>query len=237
MTNQHVATFDCYRTLIDFDLNRAALPIVRERLDEVGVDHDEFLDNLRVMRFHAVAQTAYRRYQTLVRETLETCMVLHGVEYRDEDGDELLDAAKGFPVFPEVPEALRQLKERGVQICIISNSDRDFITHHVETIGVDFDYVVTAEDVGWFKPRPGAFEGLFRILDRDRSLITHCAQGWEYDIMPTHKYGIRRVWINRYGFPGSDYYQPYYELKDMLTLPHLFDTKILEQEKAASVGS
>jgi 2-haloacid dehalogenase len=214
-----IATFDCYRTLIDFDLNRLALPIVRDRLDEVGIDHDTFLDNLRVIRFYAVAQGPYTRYQDLVRLTLEKTMQLHGARYEPEFGDRLVEEAKELPVFPEVPEALRKLKEKGVQLAIISNSDRDFITHHVETIGVDFDYVITAEDAGWYKPNDGAFEHLFKTIDRAPELITHVAQGWEYDIMPAKKYGVRRIWVNRYGFPGSDFYQPYHEISDLSTLP------------------
>ncbi|MFD2759299.1 HAD-IA family hydrolase [Gulosibacter faecalis] len=214
-----IATFDCYRTLIDFDLNRLALPIVRDRLDEVGIDHDTFLDNLRVIRFYAVAQGPYTRYQDLVRLTLEKTMQLHGARYEPEFGDRLVEEAKELPVFPEVPEALRKLKEKGVQLAIISNSDRDFITYHVDTIGVDFDYVVTAEDAGWYKPNDGAFEHLFKTIDRGPELITHVAQGWEYDIMPAKKYGVRRIWVNRYGFPGSDFYQPYHEISDLSTLP------------------
>jgi 2-haloacid dehalogenase len=214
-----IATFDCYRTLIDFDLNRLALPIVRDRLDEVGIDHDTFLDNLRVVRFYAVARGPYTRYQDLVRLTLEKTMQLHGARYEAEFGDQLVEEAKELPVFPEVPAALQQLKEKGVQLAIISNSDRDFITHHVETIGVDFDYVITAEDAGWYKPNDGAFEHLFKTIDRGPELITHVAQGWEYDIMPAKKYGVRRIWVNRYGFPGSDFYQPYEQISDLSTLP------------------
>ncbi|MCR3722104.1 MULTISPECIES: HAD-IA family hydrolase [Prauserella salsuginis group] len=222
-----IATFDCYRTLIDFDLNRATLPIVRDTLDEVGIDHWTFLDNLRVMRFHAVAQGPYTRYQDIVADTLECCMVMHGARYRPEFAEQLLDEARRFPVFPEVPDALETLKASGVQLAIISNSDNDFIRHHVRTIGVDFDYVVTAEDAGWYKPRRGAFDHLFSVIDRDPSLVTHVAQGWDYDIMPTKQYGIRRVWINRYGFPGSSSYQPYFEIPDLLTLPDLFNRHVL----------
>ncbi|GAA1210551.1 HAD-IA family hydrolase [Prauserella alba] len=227
--NSPIATFDCYRTLIDFDLNRATLPIVRDQLDDVGIDHAIFLDNLRVMRFHAVAQGPYSRYQDLVADTLECCMVMHGAEYRPEFAEQLLDEARRFPVFPEVPEALETLKASGVQLAIISNSDNDFIRHHVRTIGVDFDYVVTAEDAGWYKPRRGAFEYLFSVIDRDPSLVTHVAQGWDYDIMPTKQYGVRRVWVNRYGFPGSSYYQPYFEIPDLLTLPDLFNRHVLDR--------
>lgn len=217
-----IATFDCYRTLIDFDLNRAALPIVQNNLDAVDVDHDEFLDNLRVARFYAVAQGPYTRYQDLVRKTLETTMLQHGAEYKEEFGDQLVEDAKKFPVFPEVPSALRELKDKGVELAIISNSDRDFIPHHVQTIGVDFDYVITAEDAGWYKPREGAFEHLFQTIDRDPKLITHVAQGWEYDIMPTKKYGIRRIWVNRYGISGSEAFKPYYDIPNLSSLPEYF---------------
>lgn len=223
-SNTPIATFDCYRTLVDFDLNKAALPIVQHRLDEVGIDHDVFLDNLRVMRFQAVAEGPYRRYQDLVRSTLENVMLLHGAKYEDGFGDELVEEAKKFPVFPEVPDALRKLKEQGVQLAIITNSDRDFIPYHVETIGVDFDYVLTAEDAGWYKPRPGAFEYLFKTIDRSSpDLITHVAQGWEYDIMPTKQYGVRRIWVNRYGVQGSDFYQPYFEIPDLSPLPTFWE--------------
>ncbi|GAA4311393.1 haloacid dehalogenase type II [Streptomyces venetus] len=220
MSSRPVVSFDCYRTLIDFDLNRATLPIVRDRLDEVGVDHEVFLDNLRVMRFQGVVQP-YRRYRDILRDTLENCMLLHGVEYRDEDYEQLVAAAERFPVFPDVPDALRRLKE-GYDIAILTNSDNDLIPHHLETIGVPFDHVVTAEQAGAYKPRRQAFEKLFEVLPQRRDQITHAAQGWDYDIMPTKDLGLaRRVWVNRYGLKGSDAFQPYDEIRDLSELPAL----------------
>lgn len=220
MKTKPVVTFDCYRTLVDFDLNRATLPIVQDRLDAVGVDHEEFLDNLRVMRFQGVSGP-YQRYADIVKQSLEICMLLHGIEFKDEDFEELMAEAKKFPAFPEVPDALRRLKDGGYEIAIISNTDDDLIPHHVANIGVDFDYVVTAEQAGAYKPREQAFEHLFKVLPQDLDQITHAAQGWEYDIMPTKKYGIRRVWINRYDRKGSDIYQPYDEVRDLSGLPPL----------------
>ncbi|MFD0489558.1 haloacid dehalogenase type II [Saccharopolyspora spinosporotrichia] len=218
MSPRPVVTFDCYRTLVDFDLNRETLPIVRDRLDEVGVDHEVFLDNLRVMRFQGVVQP-YRRYRDILRDSLENCMLLHGIEYRDEDYDRLIAAAEKFPAFPEVPDALRTLKKH-YDIAILTNSDDDLIPHHLEAIGVPFDHVVTAEQARAYKPRRQAFEKLFSVLPQTRDQITHVAQGWDYDIMPTKALGIhRRVWVNRYGFKGSDHYQPYDEIRDLSELP------------------
>ena len=221
MSTRPVVTFDCYRTLVDFDLNRETLPIVRERLDEVGVDHDVFLDNLRVMRFQGVVQRPYRRYRDILRETLENCMLLHGIEYRDEDYDRMMAAAERFPAFPEVPDALRRLKER-YDIAILTNSDDDLIPYHLDAIGVPFDHVVTAEQARAYKPRREAFEKLFEVLPQTRDQIIHVAQGFDYDIMPTKAFGIqRRVWVNRYGLKGSDLYQPYDEIRDLSELPAL----------------
>jgi 2-haloacid dehalogenase len=220
MTVPPVVTFDCYRTLIDFDLNRATLPIVQDRLNAVGVAADEFLDNLRVMRFQGVTQP-YRRYQDILAETLESCMLLHGIPREDDDVDRLIDAARKFEVFPEVPAALEQLRDQ-YQLAIITNSDEDLIPYGLEQIGVPFDYVVTAEQARAYKPRPEAFEKLFEVLPQERHQITHVAQGWDYDIMPTKDFGLaRRVWVNRYGFTGSDYYAPYDEIPDLSSLPQL----------------
>jgi 2-haloacid dehalogenase len=220
MSPRPVVTFDCYRTLVDFDLNRETLPIVRDRLDEVGVDHDVFLDNLRVMRFQGVVQP-YRRYRDILRETLENCMLLHGIEYRDEDYDRLIAAAEKFPVFPEVPAALRRLKDR-YDIAIITNSDDDLIPYHLNAIGVPFDHVVTAQQAGAYKPRRQAFEKLFEVLPQRRDQITHVAQVWDYDIMPTKDLGLhRRVWVNRYGLKGSDFFQPFDEISELSELPPL----------------
>jgi 2-haloacid dehalogenase len=215
-----VVSFDCYRTLIDFDLNRATLPIVRARLDDIGVEHDRFLNDLSVMRFQGVVQP-YRRYKDILRDSLENCMLLHGVPQASDDFDRLWEQAKSFPAFPEVPAALTELRETH-ELAILTNSDDDLIPFGLEQIGVPFDYVVTAEQARAYKPRPAAFEALFARLPQRRDSITHAAQGWEYDIMPTKALGVgHRVWVNRYGRTGSPAYAPYHAISDLSPLPAL----------------
>lgn len=210
-----VISFDCYATLIDFDLRNATIPIVEDRAREVGVDVDVFLDNLRVMRFQATSQSPYKRYRDIIHDTLETAMLLHGLPFTDEDSERLWNGIQKFTAFPEVPGALEELRAGGYELAILSNSDNDLIPYHLDALGVEFDYVVTAEDARAYKPRDGAFQKLFEVLPQSKDLITHAAQGWEYDIMATKKYGIDRVWVNRTGLPGSDYYQPYQEVSDL----------------------
>src|ERR671937_1336438 len=104
-----VVTFDCYRTLIDFDLEGAVRAIAGERMEEIGVDADVLLHDLRTMRFQAVLEE-YRPYRDILRSTLRHGMLLHGIPYREEDGDALLASIPRFGPFPEVPDALRRLK-------------------------------------------------------------------------------------------------------------------------------
>jgi 2-haloacid dehalogenase len=73
-----------------------------------------------------------------------------------------------------------------------------------------------------YKPSRQAFEHAYAVMDIPPSRVTHVAQGWEYDLIPTRDLGLRRrVWINRYGRAGSSLYQPYDELPDLSGGPAL----------------
>jgi 2-haloacid dehalogenase len=215
-----LVTFDCYGTLVDFDLNRVTRAALGDRLRVDGVDEAEFLEDFRVMRFQAVLE-AYRTYKDVLRASLEHAMRLHGVPYRDEDGEAIVAAVPRFGPFPEVPRALRRLKEQ-YPIAIISNTDDDLIPGNIERIGVAFDYVITAQQARAYKPSRETFEYALRATGRAPDQVVHVAQGFEYDIIPTHALGLRRrIWINRSGRPGSRAYMPYEEIRDLTPLPAL----------------
>jgi len=217
---REIVTFDAYATLINFELAPTTLKVLEDRLDLDNLDVDEFLDDFRVMRFQAVLE-AYRPYHEILRSSLRNAMRLHGLEYRETDGEALVDAVPTFGPWPEVPEALRKLKTK-YEIAIISNSDDNLIARNVENIGVDFDYVITAQQAGAYKPDRQTFKHAFRTMGVESSQVIHVAQGWEYDHIPTRDLGLkRRVWINRYGRKGSADYQPYDELPDLSGLPRL----------------
>jgi 2-haloacid dehalogenase len=227
-TMRQIVTFDAYGTLVDFQLGPTTLKVLADRLDLDRLNVDEFLDDFRIMRFHAVLE-AYRPFHELLPASLEIAMRLHGLEYRQSDGEALVAAVPTFGPHPEVPAALRALKSR-YEIAIISNTDDDLIARNLANIGVEFDHVITAQQAKAYKPSRQTFEYAFQTMDIDPAQVIHVAQGWEYDLIPTRDLGLaRRVWINRYGrygsigARGSADYQPYDELPDLSGLPALLD--------------
>jgi 2-haloacid dehalogenase len=218
---RHVITFDAYGTLIDFRLSHVTREVLADRLPMDSVDFEEFLDDFRVMRFQAVLEP-YRGYAEVLRSSLHSAMRLHGIPQSPSDGDALIAAVPAFGPFPEVPDALRELKASGYEIAIISNTDDVLIEQNLARIGVDFDHVITAQQARAYKPSRQAFEHAYAVMDIPPSQVTHVAQGWEYDLIPTRDLGLRRrVWINRYGRPGSSRYGPYDELPDLAGVPAL----------------
>lgn len=219
-----LVTFDCYATLVDFNLRPSVEKILSDRLTQDKLDVEAFFNDFRVMRYQACLEP-YMRYSTMLPTTLEHSMTLHGLPYRASDGEAIVEAVKTFGPFPEVPAALRRLKEK-YKIGIISNSDDDILQHNVDLIGVDFDFVVSAEQVRAFKPKLEAFTKAWDLMGYEPHEVIHVAQGWEYDMLPTHHLNIaRRVWINRSGLPGSAAFQPYDELPDLTELPALLGVK------------
>jgi 2-haloacid dehalogenase len=221
---RQVVSFDAYGTLIDFRLSDAARQILADRLPMDGVDTEEFLDDFRVMRFQAVLEP-YRSYRDVLRSSLQCAMRLHGIPPSSADSDALIAAVPAFGPFPEVPDALRAVKSLGYEIAIISNTDDDLIAGNTALIGVGFDHVITAQQARAYKPDRQTFEYAYSVMDIPRASVTHVAQGWEYDLIPTRDLGLRRrIWINRYRRPGSTRYQPYDELSDLSAVPGLLGT-------------
>lgn len=210
-------TFDCYGTLTDFAIERVALEQIQDRTSEINID--DFLRDYEEIRFQAVLGD-YKPYSDILRETLEAAMNLYGLEYRPEDGEAIVAAVPGFGPFPDTTPVLTELSKH-CKLVIISNTEDHLIAGNVEKIGVPFHRVVTAEQARAYKPTKPAFDYLLSELGAEPSDLIHVAQGFNYDIMPAHDMGWRRVWINRTGRAGDPAYGPYHEMPDLTGLPAL----------------
>ena len=212
-------SFDCYDTLVEFRADDVTRDLLADRAD--GVDIDQLLADFEALRFDTTTNQPYQPYRDVLRTTLRQIMAQYGIPYRDEDGEALLAAVRTWGPYPDVPPALQRLRDAGIRLVILTNSDDDLMAENVARIGVPIDVVITAEQTGAYKPNLAAFHSMLDRLACQPDDLLHVAQGFEYDIVPAHALGWNRVWINRYGLPGDPAYGPYGELPDLSGLPDL----------------
>lgn len=211
-------TFDCYDTLVAFEIDQVTTRILGARAD--GIDLPACLADFETRRYRMTTDEPYQPYRDVLRTTLAATMTMYGLTYREADGDALLAAVPAWGPFPDVRPALERLRAH-CKLAIITNSDDDLMAANVANIGVPFDCVITAEQARAYKPAPAIFAYALDKLGCAPDELLHVAQGFEYDIVPAHALGWNRVWINRYGKAGDPSFGPYVELPDLSGLPDL----------------
>jgi 2-haloacid dehalogenase len=133
------------------------------------------------------------------------------------------DSVGDWPAFADSTDALRSLHKR-FRLGVITNCDDDLFARSNERLGVDFDWVVTAQQAGSYKPDSHNFDVAFERLGLPRDRILHVAQSLFHDHVPAKRLGLSTVWINRrHDRPGSGATPPAeatpdLELPDMASL-------------------
>jgi 2-haloacid dehalogenase len=206
------ASFDCYGTLIDWDGG------VRAELQRVFGDAraDELL-----ARYHELEPGLQASGELSYREVLTESMRALGAPPGEEHG--LAESLPGWRAFPEVRSALEELRRRGWKLAILSNTDDDFIAASQVQIGVPFDEVVVAQEIGSYKPAHRHWEEFFHRTRAPREGHVHVAASLFHDIVPANELGLRSVWINRLGETAADGARPTRELTDLFELPETLD--------------
>jgi 2-haloacid dehalogenase len=204
------ASFDCYGTLIDWDGG------VRAELARVF--GDDRADELLV-RYHAVEPGLQESGEATYREVLTESMRQLGAPAGEEYG--LAESLPGWRAFPEVHRSLEELRRRGWKLAILSNTDDDFIAASQVQIGVPFDEVVVAQEIGSYKPGHRHWQEFFQRTRAPREGHVHVAASLYHDIAPSRELGLRSVWINRVGEQAT--VEPTRELPDLFELPETLD--------------
>jgi 2-haloalkanoic acid dehalogenase type II len=95
-------------------------------------------------------------------------------------------------------------------LVILSNVHREGIAASNRKLGVRFDAIYTAEDIGSYKPSPRNFEYMLERLEADHGVapgqILHTAQSLFHDHVPARVFGLANCWIDRQGLSsGGDW--------------------------------
>jgi 2-haloalkanoic acid dehalogenase type II len=197
-------SFDCYGTLIDWETGiLVALEPLRQRS---GVGDEELLETYGVVEFEVEQEFPSLPYSQLLEKVhARLCRRLSVPE--DELEAAKLGASVGdWPAFPDSPEALSYLKQH-FKLIILSNVDRLSFAGSNRRLGVEFDHIFTAQDIGSYKPDLHNFEYLVEHVEADgipKSELLHVAQSLFHDHVPANRIGIASAWIDRrHDRPGS----------------------------------
>jgi 2-haloacid dehalogenase len=189
-----VLTFDCYGTLIDWESGLVAA--TRAHLaDAVASLSDEDL----IAAFAAVeheAEVPYKTYREVLALSLRGMGERLGFEVNDAQAAGFGSSVGQWPAFPDSGEALRRLQER-FKLAVITNCDDDLFAQSERRLGVAFDYVITAQQAGSYKPDDAGFLLAFERIDEPRERVLHVAQSLFHDHVPAKALGMTSVWIDR----------------------------------------
>lgn len=185
-------SFDCYGTLVDWRTGLTAA------LSRVAADRTEhLLLTALAHQFDLESGVPYRPYREILIEGLHRAAEQEGVEVSDPEL--FVHAWPGLPVFGDVRATLAALREAGWRLAVLTNCDDDLFALTAASLGIDLDEVVTAEQVGSYKPRRAHFEEFQRRTGATETGWVHVANSWVADIEPASRLGMPRIWVNRDG--------------------------------------
>jgi len=114
--------------------------------------------------------------------------------------EDLMQAYLRLDAYPEVPEVLTLLKDRGLKTAILSNGSPAMLESAVAGAGLDqlLDAVLSVEDVGIFKPDRRVYQLAVDRLDVPAAAISfQSSNAW--DAVGAATFGMRVAWVNRFG--------------------------------------
>jgi 2-haloacid dehalogenase len=199
LTGFKALSFDCYGTLIDWEAGIAA--VLRPWAEAAGLE----LDDERLLAAYAAGEAAVERamptapYPEVLAAAFRRTGETLGRPVDDAWARRLGDSVPRWPAFADSADALATLAAH-YRLLVVSNVHRAGFAASNRRLRGRFAAVITAEDVGAYKPAPNHFLALFRTLDDlgvARGELLHVAQSLFHDHVPAHRAGLRSVWINR----------------------------------------
>jgi 2-haloacid dehalogenase len=188
-------TFDCYGTLIDWEAG--ILAGILRVLEPRGVTPPgEVLLERYAAAEAAIEAGPYRRYREVLAGSLAELAATYGVRPGAEELEAFGGSVGDWPAFTDSQAALKRLTTR-FRLGVLTNCDDDLFAASNRRLGVEFDWIVTAQQAGGYKPRIANFELLLERLAMPRERILHVAQSLFHDHVPAKSLGLATVWIDR----------------------------------------
>ena len=199
LSDYKVLTFDVYGTLIDWESGMVeALKPLTDRVS-LGLTRDDILEAHAYHESITQHWTPSKKYSDLLAVVYRRLGEEWGIIVTREECQAYGLSVRHWPAFKDSHKSLRYLKQY-YKIVVLTNTDNKSFQGSNARLGVHFDGIYTAEDIGSYKPNDRNFEYMLETLRRqgiEKSDILHIAESMFHDHAPANKYGLSNCWIYR----------------------------------------
>jgi 2-haloalkanoic acid dehalogenase type II len=164
-----------------------------------GVSRNEILEAHARHESSQQTWTPAKRYSDLLAVVYKRLAEEWGVVATREECVAYGESVKDWPAFADTAQALRYLKQH-YKLVILSNVDNTSFSFSNKKLGVDFDAIYTAEDIGSYKPSDRNFNYMLEKLGTigiAKGQILHTAESLFHDHVPASRLGLNSCWIHR----------------------------------------
>jgi len=203
-----VLSFDCYGTMIDWEegIWGAFQPIIQSN-NATQITRQSALQSFAKIETTLERENPTLRYDHLLSEVHSQFAKQQELETTTELNNVFGQSVKHWPAFNDSTEALQRLKQH-FKLVILSNVNRSGFAESNKKLGIEFDAIYTAEDIGAYKPNSRNFDYLIEHGSKDlgvtRESIFHVAQSLHHDHVPASRVGLKKIWIDRQNLENSD---------------------------------
>jgi len=200
-------TFDCYGTLIDWESGMLAALCPMFSADGRNVPDIQLLELYGEIEAE-LESGPYLPYRQVLSESVQQMGRRLNVPISADHGATFAESFTRWKPFPDTVPALQSLA-RKFRLGIISNVDDDLFAETRKMLPVEFDFMVSAQQVKSYKPAERNFQEALRRGGVEKDQVLHAGQSLYHDIAPANALGIRNVWVNRPSIrPGAGAAKP-----------------------------
>jgi len=189
-------TFDVYGTLIDWETGVYDAFAKEADKDGYTLSRDELIP-LFLQTQQEIKSGSYELYAEVLRRTAVQISKQLGWPLEPSRSGFLPASLSRWPPFKETNTQLDRFAKK-FEIGLISNIDDKLLGETRRHFKVDFDLVVTAQQVRSYKPDPAHFKEAERRIGSKKGWV-HIASSHYHDVDPLVKLKVPVIWVNRHG--------------------------------------
>jgi 2-haloacid dehalogenase len=194
-TKFQVLTFDCYGTLIDWESG------IFSALRPILAAHGKPMSDSALLELYSELEAKaeagdFHPYREILQSVVRGFGERLGFKPSEAEVRSLPESLANWQPFPDTVPALRKLKSR-YKLAIMSNVDDNLFAHTAPKLGVEFDFIITAQQARAYKPSLKVFELAQERIGIAPKHWLHVGQSIFHDVIPAKSLGIATVWVNR----------------------------------------